>query len=72
MLEVARDALEKYLDRRPFDPEGLYYYGEIMRGLGETEAAMSAYAKCIEAVQTMPYYRRSQLLRWSKLARNRL
>ena len=72
MYAEARTALEKYLERRPFDPEGLYYYGETLQAQGQNLDAMTAYAKCIEAVNTMPYYRRTQVQRWSKLARARM
>jgi hypothetical protein len=30
------------------------------------------FQRCIEAVKTMPYYRRSQLRKWRKLAQSQL
>src|SRR5258705_8680107 len=33
MLEDAKETLEKFVDRRPYDPEGLYYYGKTLEQL---------------------------------------
>ncbi|HYE71720.1 MAG TPA: tetratricopeptide repeat protein, partial [Blastocatellia bacterium] len=72
MYQEALDALEKYIERRPFDPEGLYYLGETLKKMGETGRANEAFQQCIEAVNTMPYYRRGQVSHWSKLAEEQL
>jgi Tfp pilus assembly protein PilF len=72
MYAEAREALEKYVERRSFDPEGLYYLGETMRNLGQTAEARSLFERCLEAVQSMPYYRRADVRRWSKLAKEQL
>ena len=34
----ARNELAIYIERRPYDPEGLYYYGQALEGLGDTAA----------------------------------
>src|SRR5207249_9568910 len=39
MLTEARDALEKFVERRSADVEGLYYFGKVLRAQGETERA---------------------------------
>jgi tetratricopeptide (TPR) repeat protein len=64
--------LEIYTDRRPYDPEGLYYLGQSLDGLGETAAAREAYARAVEADRTAPRYRRRFTARWSRLAQKRL
>jgi tetratricopeptide (TPR) repeat protein len=68
----ARHELEIYTERRPYDPEGLYYLGQALDGLGETAAAREAYARAVEADRTAPRYRRRFTARWSRLAQKRL
>jgi tetratricopeptide (TPR) repeat protein len=68
----ARNELEIYTERRPYDPEGLYYYGQALEGLGETAAARDAYARAVEADRTAPRYRRRFTARWSRLAQKHL
>jgi tetratricopeptide (TPR) repeat protein len=72
MLQDARQALEKYVERRQYDPEGLYYFGETLRNLGEAERAQETYKQCVQAVKTMPYYRRNEVSKWSRLAQAKL
>ncbi len=68
----ARQELAIYTERRPYDPEGLYYYGQALEGLGETAAARDAFARAVEADRTAPRYRRRFTARWSRLAQKRL
>jgi len=68
----ARNELETYVERRPYDPEGLYYYGQALEGLGEKAAAREAYARAVEADRTAPRYRRRFTARWSRLAQKQL
>jgi tetratricopeptide (TPR) repeat protein len=68
----ARNELATYTERRPYDPEGLYYYGQALEGLGETSAAREAYARAVEADRTAPRYRRRYTARWSRLAQKQL
>ncbi len=68
----ARNELAIYTERRPYDPEGLYYYGQSLEGLGETAAARDAYARAVEADHTAPRYRRRYTARWSRLAQKQL
>jgi tetratricopeptide (TPR) repeat protein len=72
MHEEAKDALEKYIGRRPYDPEGLFHLAETLSKLGEQNKAQDFYHQCIEAVKTMPYYRRNEVNKWSKLAQEKL
>ena len=71
-FEDARNELALYTERRPYDPEGLYYYGEAMRGLGNAPAAQDLYRRAIEADRTAPRYRRRYTAPWSRLAQKRL
>jgi tetratricopeptide (TPR) repeat protein len=66
--EDARRELALYIDRRPYDPEGLFYYGQALEQLGETGQAREMYAAAVEAVRTAPRYRRRIVARWSRLA----
>ena len=68
----ARHELETYVDRRPYDPEGLYYLGQALEGLGETAAARERYTAAVEAVRTAPHYRQRIVARWSRLAQKQL
>jgi tetratricopeptide (TPR) repeat protein len=72
MYAEAKDALSKFIDRRPYDPEGLYHYGKTLEQLGQREEAQEMFARCIEAVKTMPSYRYREQRKWDKLARDRL
>jgi len=67
-LQDARAQLEIYTDRRPYDPEGLYYYGQTLEGLGRPAEAREVYARAVEAARTAPRYRRPFTARWSRLA----
>jgi tetratricopeptide (TPR) repeat protein len=68
----ARSELERYVARREYDPEGLYYYGRALEGLGETAAARDAYSRAVEAARTAPAYRRRFTARWNRLAQKQL
>jgi tetratricopeptide (TPR) repeat protein len=72
MCGDAQEALAKFINRRPYDPEGLYYYGKTLEQLDRREEAREVFARCVEAVQTMPSYRYREQRKWDKLARDRL
>lgn len=59
-----RDALERFLDRRENDPEGLYLMGRAYAGLGDNQEATSSMQACIEAVKTAPAYKYRTEKRW--------
>jgi tetratricopeptide (TPR) repeat protein len=69
MLAEAHEALEKYVERRPFEPEGLYYFGQTLNKMNKEEEAQEMFRRCIEAVDTMPFYRRGEVRKWRKLAK---
>ena len=64
----ARRELEIYTDRRAYDPEGLYYYGQALEESGDPAAARDLYARAVEAARTAPRYRRPVVAQWSRLA----
>jgi tetratricopeptide (TPR) repeat protein len=72
MFTEAKDTLEKFIDRRPYDPEGLYYYGKTLEQLEQREEAVEVFNRCVEAVKTMPWYRYREQRKWDKLAREQL
>ena len=72
MFTEAKDALQKFIERREYDPEGLYYYGKTLEQLEQRDEAREVFARCVEAVKTMPSYRYREQRKWDKLARDRL
>ena len=64
----AQTMLAAYLERRPYDAEGLYHYGQVLEKLGEPAEAREMYARSIEAARTAPRYRRRYTAKWSRLA----
>ncbi len=60
----ARTALERFLERRPSDPEALYLMGRAHAGLGHRQEAASSMQACIEAVKTAPAYKYRSDKRW--------
>jgi len=72
MYPEAAEPLQRYVERRPYDPEGLFYYGKTLNQLGRHAEAQEMFRNCIEAVKTMPSYRRSQMSKWKNLAESQL
>ena len=72
MLNEAEDALGKFVERRNVDPEGLYYYGKVLKARGESGRAREMFESAIESARTSPYFRSRQLGQWSKLAAKEL
>jgi Tfp pilus assembly protein PilF len=68
MFTEARNALETYVERRPYDPEGLYYFGKVLQEEGEPERAREMFLEAVQSAKTSPDHRRHELRQWSKLA----
>jgi tetratricopeptide (TPR) repeat protein len=66
--EEARDILREYTTRRSFDPEGLYWFGEVLSRVGDVAAARGALQQAIEAARTAPPQRRRQVGQWGSKA----
>jgi tetratricopeptide (TPR) repeat protein len=60
--------LELYTDRREYDPEGLYWFGQALERSGRPADARDAYNRAVEAVRTAPRYRQGIVGKWSRLA----
>ena len=60
----SQDALERFLERRQADPEGLYLSGRALSGMGRTREAADRMRACIEAVKTAPAYKYRAEKRW--------
>lgn len=72
MQNEASDALEKFVERRNVDPEGLYYLGKLLKARGENERAREMFESAIESAKTSPFFRSKQLGQWAKLAQKEL
>ena len=72
MLKEAFDALDKFVTRRAFDAEGLYYFGKLLQKQDKAEQAKKMFTRSIDAVKTAAYYRRGELRKWSKLSQKEL
>jgi predicted Zn-dependent protease len=68
----ARNELARYVERWPYDPEGLFYCGQALEGLGDGAAARAMYARAVEAARTAPRYLRRSTAKWSRLAQKQL
>ncbi|MEW6211397.1 MAG: tetratricopeptide repeat protein [Acidobacteriota bacterium] len=62
--EDALTALERFLDKRHSDAEGLYLYGLTLYHLGREEEAAREMRACVEAVRTAPAYKYRSEKRW--------
>jgi tetratricopeptide (TPR) repeat protein len=63
-FEDAHGVLERFLERRESDPEGLYLMGRAEAGLGHSREATSMMEACINAVKTSPAYKYRLEKRW--------
>ena len=70
--DVALPQLKHYVSFREYDPEGLVLLGQALRSSQREAEARAAFEKAIVAVKTAPGYRRGELRRWEKLARQEL
>jgi tetratricopeptide (TPR) repeat protein len=63
-FEDARETLERFLENRNMDPQGLYLMGRALAGLGRQREAAASMQACIEAVKTAPAYKYRTEKRW--------
>ena len=70
--EDARGFLAEYAAIRPYDPEGLYYYGQALERTGHPAEARRQYEQATESVRSAPRYRRGELAKWSRQSQKRL
>ena len=72
MPPEAREALEKFVARRPVDSEGLYYLGKVLKMQGKGERAREMFEQAVESAKNSPDYRRRELKHWSNLAQKEI
>jgi len=72
MHAEARDALEKYVDRRSGDAEGLYYLGKVLKAQGDTEKARDYFEQAVSSAKASPDFSRRNTRQWNKLAEKEL
>jgi len=68
----ARDIFAIFTQRRPFDAEGLYWYGVALSRMGQVKEAREALQSAMEAVRTAPPHRRRQIRQWEPMASKQL
>jgi len=71
-VEHARGCLERFAEKRAWDPEGMFLLGQAREAAGDADGAHEAFERCAESARTAPDYRRGELRRWRKLAEQRL
>jgi tetratricopeptide (TPR) repeat protein len=71
-LEEARTQLETYVERREYDPQGLYWLGRVYRSLNRVPEARSAFERAVEAANTAPPHLRRQAAKWGSQSRSEL
>jgi tetratricopeptide (TPR) repeat protein len=64
--------LSVYVERRPYDAEGLYYGGRALEGLGRREESVAMYRRAVEAARSAPRYLQRSVAKWSRLAQKAL
>ena len=70
--EQALTELNTYIQRREFDPEGLYWLGAALQKLGRIEEARDAFRRAVEAARTAPAHRRRFTAGWGRQAKSEL
>ena len=70
--EQALAVLQKYTDRREFDPEGQYWLGETLKKLDRVPEARDAFQRAVEGARTAPPHRRRYTAVWGRQAKAQL
>jgi Flp pilus assembly protein TadD len=68
----AVQTLAEFTERRSYDPEGLFYYGQALQQSGDGARARVAYESAIEAAASMPSHRRAAGRAWARQAKQAL
>ncbi len=71
-FEDAWRELSAYVERRPYDAEGLYYGGRALEGLGRREESLAMYRRAVESARSAPRYLQRAVAKWSRLAQKAL
>ncbi|MEO8100841.1 MAG: tetratricopeptide repeat protein [Acidobacteriota bacterium] len=70
--ELALTQLEPYVNRREYDPQGLYWLGRTYKALNRPADARTTFERAIEAAKTAPPHLRRQTAKWNGLSRSEL
>jgi Tfp pilus assembly protein PilF len=70
--ELARTQLESYVERREYDPKGLYWLGRTYKALNRASEARDAFQRAIEAAKTAPAHLRRQTAKWNSMSASEL
>jgi hypothetical protein len=71
-FEEARTVLVRFVEYRPYDPEGLCRLGIALRGLGQADQAKEHFMRCVEAARTSPPHRQRDVRPWQREAEKAL
>ncbi len=71
-VEEAARALGKFVARREYDPEGLYWYGLVLKRTGRANEAREMFQRCVDSVKSMPSHRRAELRHWGSKAKREM
>jgi len=71
-IQTALEQLEPYVDRREYDPQGLYWLGRVYKTLNRVADARGMFQRAVEAAQTAPPHLRRQAAKWRSLASSEL
>lgn len=71
-VDEALRILEYYTSVREYDPEGQVLFGNALRTAGQDAKAKAAFERAIEAVREAPAFRKGELSRWERQARQAL
>lgn len=71
-VPLALQQLEYYVERREYDPQGLYWLGRAYKALNRSEDAKTAFERAIDAARTAPAHLRRQAAKWGSQARSEL
>lgn len=71
-LDPALTQLETYVERREYDPQGLYWLGRVYKSLNRATDARSAFERAVEAANTAPPHLRRQNAKWGSQSRSEL
>ena len=68
----ARTVLERFVENRPYDAEGLHRLGLAHKGLGDSEKARELFERSVEAARTAPDHRQREVRPWRREAEREL
>ncbi|MEW6131449.1 MAG: tetratricopeptide repeat protein [Acidobacteriota bacterium] len=72
MVEDAQTALERFVEHRLYDPEGLFHLGMTLQKQKRFEEAEAIFKRCAEAARTKLYDHSGQSRRWGRQAEKQL